>query len=286
MGAFRRMRHSLPWAVLQALSGPWKIVLPRRDFGLWPASLVHYSDRLKISLIIPAFNEEKLLGASLAEIKAAAAAFTRRGWRLQLIVCDNNSTDRTADIARAAGAEVVFEPVNQIARARNTGASVATGDWLVFVDADTHPSEGLFDDVAEAMASGRCLAGGATIRLDDAPLGPRLVTRFWNGISRCQKLMAGSFIFVRTAEFRETGGFSLEYFAGEELELSERLKKIARARQLKIAILHRHPIKTSARKVKLYTPREMGGILFGFIFNHRKLTGSREAAYMWYDGRR
>jgi len=136
------------------------------------------------------------------------------------------------------------------------------------------------------MASRRYLAGGATIRLDDAPLGPRLVTRFWNGISRCQKLMAGSFIFVRTAEFRETGGFSLEYFAGEELELSERLKKIARARHLKIAILHRHPIKTSARKVKLYTPREMGGILFGFIFNHRKLTGSREAAYMWYDGRR
>ena len=54
--------------------------------------------------------------------KSAANAFTQRGWDFELIVCDNNSTDRTAEIARAAGATVEFEPVNQIARARNSGA--------------------------------------------------------------------------------------------------------------------------------------------------------------------
>ena len=63
-------------------------------------------------------------------------------------MCDNNSKDRTAEIARAAGARVVFEPVNQIARARNAGAAAATGIWLVFVDADSHPSAALFDEVA------------------------------------------------------------------------------------------------------------------------------------------
>ena len=57
------------------------------------------------------------LSSSLAEIKAAAAAFTRRGWAFELVVCDNNSTDRTGEIARAAGAKVVFEPFNQIGRA-------------------------------------------------------------------------------------------------------------------------------------------------------------------------
>ena len=81
-----------------------------------------------------------MLGESLAEIKSAARAFAPRGWDFELIVCDNNSTDRTAEIARAAGATVVFEPVNQIARARNSGAAAATGDWLIFVDADSHPS--------------------------------------------------------------------------------------------------------------------------------------------------
>ena len=84
--------------------------------------------QLKISIIIPAFNEERLLGETLDHVKTARAAFIALGWESELIVCDNNSTDRTADIARAAGAAVVFEPVNQIARARNRGAEAATND--------------------------------------------------------------------------------------------------------------------------------------------------------------
>ena len=91
-----------------------------------------YARAVKISIVVPAFNEERLLGGSLAQIKSAAGAFTQRGWDFELIVCDNNSTDRTAEIARAAGATVVFEPVNQIARARNSGAAAApaTGWFL------------------------------------------------------------------------------------------------------------------------------------------------------------
>ena len=241
---------------------------------------------MKISVIVPAFNEEKLLGASLVEIKAAAAAFLARGWMIEFVVCDNNSTDRTADIARAAGAKVVFEPVNQIARARNAGASVATGDWLVFVDADSHPSESLFGDVAVQIASGHCLAGGVTIRLDEKLLVAGVVTQMWNCASRLHRLMAGSFIFVEAAAFRHVGQFSSEMFAAEELELSQRLKKLARETRKKIVILHRHPIKTSARKMKLYTPRELAVFFLRSIFNHRRTIRSREAAYLWYDGRR
>ena len=78
---------------------------------------------VKVSIIIPAFNEERLLGQSLAQINLARAAFANRAWDSELIVCDNNSTDGTAEIARSAGATVVFEPVNQIGRARNRGAA-------------------------------------------------------------------------------------------------------------------------------------------------------------------
>jgi glycosyltransferase involved in cell wall biosynthesis len=242
--------------------------------------------RVKISVIVPAFNEEKLLGTSLAEIQTAAAAFAARGWEFELVVCDNNSTDRTAAIARAAGAQVVFEPVNQIARARNAGAGIATGDWFVFVDADTHPSKKLFADVAEKISSGQTLAGGVTIRLDEKLFVAGLVTQFWNYASRISRLMAGSFIFVEAAVFRQVGGFSHELYAAEELDLSLRLKKLARETKRKIVILHRHPIKTSARKMKLYTGRELGGFLLRSIFNHRRTIRDREAAFMWYDGRR
>src|SRR5688572_28799238 len=120
---------------------------------------------LKISVIVPAFNEEKLIAATLGCIRAAAAAFTQLGWETELVVCDNNSTDRTADLARAAGAKVVFEPVNQIGRARNAGAAGASGGWFIFVDADSHPSRALFASVAETIQSRHCLAGGSTVKL-------------------------------------------------------------------------------------------------------------------------
>jgi glycosyltransferase involved in cell wall biosynthesis len=241
---------------------------------------------VKISIVIPAFNEERLLGESLAQIKSAAGAFTQRGWEVELIVCDNNSTDRTAEIARAAGAIVVFEPINQIARARNSGAAAATGDWLVFVDADSHPSAELLADVAEQIVSGKCLAGGATIRLDEKYFIANLITWTWNRASRILKLLAGSFIFCDAAAFRKIGGFSHELFAAEELELSKRLKKLTRETGRRIVILHRHPLVTSARKMKLYTAREHLRFFLRAIFNQRRTLTSREEAHLWYDGRR
>jgi glycosyltransferase involved in cell wall biosynthesis len=240
---------------------------------------------VKVSIIVPAFNEERLLGDSLNRINLAGAVFARRGWTTELIVCDNNSTDRTSEIARAAGATVVFEPVNQIARARNRGAEAATGDWLVFVDADSHPGAELFSDVANAIESGRCLAGGATVRLDKSYFVARLVTLLWNTASRWRRLLAGSFIFCEAATFRKIGGFSQELFAGEELELSQRLWKAAKESGKKVVILHRHPLVTSARKLDLYTMREHFRLL-GRLFRDRRVLTSREACHLWYDGRR
>lgn len=239
-----------------------------------------------ISVIVPAFNEERLLGESLRHIQQAMTAFTRRAWQTELIVCDNNSTDRTAQIARDAGATVVFEPVNQIARARNRGAQAATGDWLIFIDADTHPSAALFDDVAAQIETGRTLAGGCTIRLEQGyPIG-NLINRAWNGVSRALRWCAGSFIFCETAAFRKLGGFNINLYASEELELSQRLKKLARTEHKRTVILHRHPIITSARKLKLYTPREHLAFLARTILHRGKTLANRDACHTWYDGRR
>jgi glycosyltransferase involved in cell wall biosynthesis len=241
---------------------------------------------LKISVIIPAFNEERLIGETLRQVKTATAAFSRRGWESETIVCDNNSTDRTAELARAGGAVVVFEPVNQIARARNSGAAVASGDWLVFVDADSQPSEELFADVAGQIEAGRCLAGGCTVRLEGHYLLGYLITQLWNSISRVGKLLAGSFIFCEAAAFRQVGGFNNELFAAEEIDLSRRLKRLARHRKKRIVILHRHPLLTSARKIHLYTLREHFRFLRKAVLSHKKVLTDRDACHTWYDGRR
>ena len=258
---------------------------------VWPPPRVcnrpctRYLGRVKISVIVPAFNEAKLLGASLAGIRSAAAVFGRLGLEFELIVCDNNSTDGTASIARAAGAQVVFEPFNQIGRARNTGAAAATGDWLIFVDADSHPSAELFADVAEQIVAGRCLAGGAAIRLDEDLLVAGTIAQVWNLASRAGCWLAGSFIFVEAAAFRQLGGFSQELFAGEELELSQRLKRLARQTGRRVIILHRHPLVTSARKMRLYTPWDHLKLMINVTWNRRVLT-RRETCTLWYDGRR
>lgn len=240
---------------------------------------------VKLSIVVPAYNEEALLGQSLAQIKQAACAIERRGWKTELIVCDNNSTDRTAQIAREAGAQVVFEPVNQIARARNCGARAATGDWLLFIDADSQPSAGLLSDMADEIASGTCLAGGATLRMEGRHVAGSMVVRMWNWSSRIFKLLAGSFIFCDAAVFRQVGGFNEALFAGEELDLCARLKKAARAANRRVVILRRHPLLTSARKLHLYTFREHFRLIFRASVNRRVLN-SREACHIWYDGRR
>jgi glycosyltransferase involved in cell wall biosynthesis len=241
---------------------------------------------VRISITVPAFNEERLLGGSLAQIQRAAGVFSQLGWDFELIVCDNNSTDRTVEIARGAGATVVFESVNQIARARNAGAAAATGDWLIFVDADSHPSAELFADVAEHIQSGTCLAGGTTIRLDERYFVADLITPLWNYASRRRRLLAGAFIFVDAAVFRKLGGFSQELFVGEELELSQRLKKLSAETGKRIVILHRHPLVTSARKMKIYTLGQHLTFLFCILFDPYRVMRSREAAHLWYDGRR
>ena len=240
----------------------------------------------KISIVVPAFNEERLLPAALKAINDASAAFAEAGWTSELIVCDNNSTDRTAEVAAAAGARVVFEPINQISRARNAGAAAATGEWLLFIDADSFPTRALFADVVTAISDPRCLAGGSTIRVDLRGIGYDAAVGWWNFLSRRLKWAAGSFIFCEAAAFRELNGFTQKLYAAEEINLFRRLKRLARRRGRTITILSQHPLLTSHRKVHLYSLPEM--LRFWIrtaLTGGRTLRNSKES-FPWYDGRR
>jgi cellulose synthase/poly-beta-1,6-N-acetylglucosamine synthase-like glycosyltransferase len=241
---------------------------------------------VKVSIIIPAFNEERLLGQSLAQVNLARKSIENRGWTSELIVCDNNSRDRTAEIAQANGATVVFEPVNQIGRARNCGAAAATGDWLLFIDADSQPTPELFADVMEQIGVGECLAGGSTLRLAGNHWIANFVTGAWNWASRWRGLLAGSFIFCETAAFRKIGGFSPEFFTGEELDLARRLTALAKETGRKIVILHRHPMLTSDRKVRLYSTWENLSFMLKAGLRPARVMRDKAACYAWYDGRR
>jgi glycosyltransferase involved in cell wall biosynthesis len=97
-----------------------------------------------ISVIIPAFNEERYLPATLQAVKKSALHLeAREGVRTEVIVVDNNSADDTVPVARSLGARITTEPERNIGRVRNCGAATAQGKVLVFLDADTYMPEEL-----------------------------------------------------------------------------------------------------------------------------------------------
>src|SRR4051812_25920313 len=97
------------------------------------------SCRPMLSFVVPAYNEEKYLGPTLASIHEAARAV---GESYEIIVANDNSSDATAQLAEAGGARVINVHKRQIAGTRNAGARAASGEWLVVVGARTRGKEG------------------------------------------------------------------------------------------------------------------------------------------------
>ena len=241
---------------------------------------------MKLSVVIPAFNEAACIEQCLASVAAALQANVGDGLESEVIVVDNNSTDNTAELARNAGARVVFEPVNHIAKARNAGGRAASGDWLLFLDADTLlPTETLADALA-VMRSGKAVGGGSTIDYGKLPLVSSMFVLVCNTVVRVARMTPGCFIFCRADAFRGVGGFDERYFAGEDGELGKALKRWGRKRGLALKILHRHPPRTSDRKFRQYGLRKIFVAVAKYVFLPRSTMMDKRHLDMFYEGRR
>jgi len=229
------------------------------------------------SFLLPAFNEERELPFTLSALHQAA-----RGLAYEVIVCDNGSTDQTARVAQKFGARVVHEPVRQISRSRNAAAAVAQGNWYIFLDADTRINRHLMETLHQRLASGRFGAAGSLVEFDlpDLKLFPFLVLGSWNLLSRMTGWAAGSFLVCHHQAFKETGGFSTRYFAGEEIDFSIKIHRWCRQKKLKVHMESRHPVISSARKIRGKSTwsliRQLSVLLPGALT-------SQKACAFWYD---
>ncbi|MGR9089087.1 MAG: glycosyltransferase [Gammaproteobacteria bacterium] len=197
------------------------------------------------SVIVPAYNEAAFLPLTLQSISSAMRTLTQPG---EMIVVDNNSTDDTAEVARSLGAHVVFEPINQISRARNAGAAAARGKFFIFIDADTEVSVEVLGQALDKLTAAAVCGGGATVAMNHPHWFPVCVLACWNFFSGITRLAAGCFLFCRRDAFEACGGFSEKVYASEELWLSMALARWGRRRGLGFIIL-RESVSTSARKV-------------------------------------
>jgi glycosyltransferase involved in cell wall biosynthesis len=230
-----------------------------------------------LSCIVPAHNEARLLGATLDALHAAARA---RAIAYEIVVVDDASTDRTAEVAAAAGARVLRVEHRHIAATRNAGAREATGDVLVFVDADTLVGADTLRAALEALADGAA-GGGAAVRL----AGPlRAHERALIGMSvlafRLARIAPGCFVFCTRAAFEAAGGFDERYYAGEDVALSRAL-----ARQGRFVVL-REAVYTSARKLRTHAALDHFRLLVRFAWRRRALLHSRHGLELWYGERR
>lgn len=201
------------------------------------------SNSFMVSFIIPAHNEEALLGRTLESISLAARKIAIP---FEIIVVDDASEDQTAEIARTAGATVVSVQLRQISAVRNAGARCAKGDVLIFVDADTVLPPRTLQGALKALDRG-AVGGGAMIDFDDKPaVWSGLLIRMWCALSRAMHWAAGCFVFVRRDAFEQVGGFDENYFAGEEIVLSDQLKRLG------YFVILRESVVTSGRKIKTH----------------------------------
>jgi glycosyltransferase involved in cell wall biosynthesis len=230
------------------------------------------------SIIIPAYNEAGWLPSTLAFLRKSMASFSMPG---EIIVVDNNSTDRTAQIAHRFRARVIFEPVNQISRARNAGARVARGDYFIFLDADTFLSEGLIRHALIRLSEGRCCGGGARVSFSNTvPKLLRAALGIWNRCSKAFGVAAGCFIFCLRQGFEEVGGFSEQVYASEELWFSRGLKSWGKKKGMRFHVINDPPIVTSNRKLQWISLPQMILILFICLFPF--IVRSRSLCAFWY----
>ena len=194
-----------------------------------------------VSFVVPAYNEEALIGSCLAAI---TAEISRTGCQAEIIVVDNGSSDSTRQIALAiAGAKVIDEPERGLVQARRAGCLAAGGKYIANIDADTVLAEGWLQTALAAFAHSPDLVAlsGPYIHYD-LPKPARLVAA---GFYRCvyivhllsrvvagagSVMQGGNFIVSRTA-LERAGGFNPDFrFYGEDAELARRLAKVGKVK--------------------------------------------------------
>lgn len=229
-----------------------------------------------ISFVVPAYNEEKLLGATLASIHAAAKAV---GEPYEIVVADDGSTDATAQVAHDGGAQVVTVAHRQISKTRNSGARASSGERLIFVDGDTTVDETVVRAALDAMKSG-AIGGGAAVRFADGPAWVQRAMVLFVPLFRFAKWAAGCFVFCTREGFEKAGGFPEEHFAGEEIWFSQALKRHGRF------VVVRPTVTTSARKTEGRTFWQLLWMCIKLFVRSPLGVKKREHAEFWYDGKR
>lgn len=230
-----------------------------------------------LSFVVPAYNEEKYLAATLQSIHAAAG---EAGEPYEIVVADDASTDATARVAAEGGARVIRVEKRQIAATRNAGARAGSGNRIFFVDADTRIGGAVVRAALHAMDEG-AVGGGAGVAFDHAPrIANRILDAYVVPAFRRIGWAAGCFVYCRRDAFEAVGGFDENFFAAEEIVFSRALKRRGRF------VVLREKVMSSGRKFDGLSTWAILGLIARQLARGLRGVKSRATTEFWYPERR
>lgn len=188
-----------------------------------------------VTIVIPTFNEQEIITALVHFLKDNGG-----GALQEIIVADGGSTDQTLEFAAKAGARAVLSPEKGRAAQMNHGASVAKGDILYFVHADTFPPPTFAPDIEKSVQDG-FLVGRYQTKFDST----RAILKLNAFFTRFDLFMCyggDQTLFMEKRLFDKIGGFDTSMRIMEDYEIIERAKKLAKYKILSGKVL------VSARK--------------------------------------
>lgn len=183
-----------------------------------------------VSIIVPTKNSAATLEKCLESIKNQTYS------PIELIVVDNNSTDSTKDIARKF-TDKVFNKGPERSAQRNYGATVAKGEFVVFIDSDMELSKGVIKQCVEKMSADTKIAG---IIIPEESFGEG----FW---AQCKKLERSFYVgvdwmeaarFFKREDFLKIGGYDENIVGAEDWDLSQRMGKLGELNRIQEFIYH------------------------------------------------
>jgi hypothetical protein len=186
---------------------------------------VVYWKTVKISFVIPVRNDADRLRRCLDSITRSGRDLN--GLEIDIVVADSGSTDESAAVARAAGAQVILCPGARIGEQRNRGAAQTSGAILAFVDADHEIAPTWVATAVAILTDPEVTAAGAPY---SPPRAANWVQRAYDGLRRhpvrpeVVEWLASGNLAVRRSSFVAAGGFDESLETCEDVDLSRKLR--------------------------------------------------------------
>ena len=202
---------------------------------------------IKISVVIPAFNEERLIGRCVQAVKNQTLSKAK----YEILVIDNNSADKTAEIAKKLGATVIpYVEKQGFSVAKQFGTNLAKGEIVAYTDADSIPDTHWLETIEKLMQDRNLVCvGGTILSTENALVNFSLI--IYDFIARINQLFGISLIWspnmaVRKDAFIQIGGFNTAIKTSDDWDFVARIqKKFGIGSTLYTNALH---VRTSPRK--------------------------------------